>query len=369
MIKKRQRLKVISGPRLHSMATAVPTQKSLARLTGFAQPTVSLALSGKGSVGAETRQKILDKALELGYHPDLNIDARRLGSRNSERPVPFGVVGLVWADTLGDLSAEGSFYNVLFAGIMKGCRETGQALMVMHVGLDQAQDMRFVSHSDGMIIPAASPKHADAARRIGKPWVTILAEFTSKAAPDVTDIGVDNHEAIEIAFRHLFERGHRRIGMIGPTMKSTNASQRWTAYCECLQQAGLPYRAADVLMESQYAFDQQGAVALRQIWRESDHPSAFIVYNDLMALGVLEAAHELGIRVPEEISLISIDDIPEASSSRIPLTTVSIDIAGMGHKAVLLLEEYARTGVYRPERIRMKLELKERASVKALAHQ
>ena len=154
--------------------------------------------------------------------------------------------------------------------------------------------------------------------------------------------------------------------MIGPTMNSTNASQRWTAYCECVQQAGLAYRASDVLMESKHSFRQQGVAAFRQIWKPSDHPTGFVVYNDLMAIGVLEAAFELGVKVPEELSLISIDDIPEAKSCRVPLTTVSVDIAGMGREAVLRLEEYARTGVYRPERIRMKLELKERASVKTL---
>src|SRR5882724_9493745 len=100
MTRDRQRPGRPSNSRRHSKANPVSTQESLAKLTGFAQPTISLALSGKGSIAPETRQKILDKARELGYHPDLNIDARRLSSRNSERPVPFGVLGLVWADTL-----------------------------------------------------------------------------------------------------------------------------------------------------------------------------------------------------------------------------------------------------------------------------
>src|SRR5437867_4550476 len=132
MAKTHQRSKrqLVTGP--HSTATSVQTQKSLAKLTGFAQPTVSLALSGRGSISAETRQKILEKARQIGYHPDLNLDARRLGARNSQRNVPFGVLGLVWAATLGGPSEESSFYHVLLGGIMDGCRERGQALLVMH---------------------------------------------------------------------------------------------------------------------------------------------------------------------------------------------------------------------------------------------
>jgi LacI family transcriptional regulator len=159
------------------------------------------------------------------------------------------------------------------------------------------------------------------------------------------------------------DRGHRRIGWISPSLSSYPA-MRWAGYCECLKEAGLPYNPAYVCSETEAPMERQGGIAFRKLWSRADRPTAIVVYNDLMALSILSEARTLGVRIPEDLSIVSIDDIPEASMSLPALTTVAIGIEKLGGRAVRLLEEFVSTGTYRAEKVQVSnFVLKERATV------
>lgn len=306
-------------------------------------------------IAAETRRKVAQIANLLGYQPD--VAAQRLVSRYHGIPILFKMIGLVWNANLGALP-QYSFYQVLLNGIMSACWEKDHALMLMNIKRGHAQNMLFASQVDGLILlPADHNEYVEAALCLGKPLVAIFGKNSSIASVDV-----DDAEAVRIAFEHLYKLDHRRIGFIGRNMSDSSSAPRWTAYCNCLKTAGLAYDDSFVYTDSTADFEPEGAKALHQIWSRGQHPSALVVYNDKMALGVLRAAAELGLHVPNDLAIVSIDDIPEASTSRPPLSTVAIDIEGMGHKAVSMIEEFARSQTYAPDQITMKLELKKRGS-------
>lgn len=340
-----------------------PSQSVVARFAGVARSTVSMALQGNSRISAKTRNRILKIAEEVNYHSHLNLDARRMAARQVGRTIPLNTLGFIWRASPQD-NAYKSFTMALLKGMMEGCHETNQCLLMVNLPEQRRLMDRSLLQCDGLIPLELTPEFLQVASKCGKPIVTIQSGIQG-----IADVGINNQAAVEIAFRHLYERGHRKIGWLGPTLHSPIPSLRWAAYCECLKQAGLPYNAHYVRSETDASIEDQGMVSLRKLWEQEDRPTAFVVYNDMMALGVLQAAKEMEVRVPGELSLVSIDDIPEASLSQPPLTTVAIGTEQLGKRAILLLEEFVRTGTYRAEHLALNaFVLKERGTVASIPH-
>ena len=153
----------------------------------------------------------------------------------------------------------------------------------------------------------------------------------------VNSVALDDVAVALNATNHLLQQGHRRIATITGRMVEDCAQDRLAGYQQALQEAGLPAQA-ELIVEGDWQA-ASGFAALHQLMQAETLPTAIIVQNDLMAAGVLRAAADLNLAVPEQLSLVGVDDIPMASYLSPPLTTLRQDFAEIGRLAVQLLIE------------------------------
>ncbi len=338
------------------------TQKDVARLAGVARSTVSMALRGDKRISPEIRNRVLEASRRLNYSiSNSNDEARRLIAKRLGKYVPFKSIGLVWPR--GEGMHEYPFYQVIFQGIVEACWETDYSVTLLNVKPGHESELLGLFHVDGIILPIPSEKHFQVLKELGIPLVT-----TYFKRPNVANIGIDNERAIEIAFDYLYENGHREIGFIGPSEEHPVSAVRLKSYLRCLKNAGIEYNRSYVIVDNTYDKQaEQGAYALESIWSRRDRPTAIIFYNDAMAVAALSRAEELGIRIGEELSVVSIDGSPESAATNPPLTTVSIDLKEMGRQAALLIVDFVESGEYKAVHIDVPIRLVVRETVKNIS--
>jgi DNA-binding LacI/PurR family transcriptional regulator len=148
-------------------------------------------------------------------------------------------------------------------------------------------------------------------------------------------VALDDVGAAYQATKHLLGLGHRQIGMITGPLAEDAAQDRCQGYEEALQEAGI-FPAAELIIEGNW-LARSGYDALMQLAQVDELPSAIFAQNDLMAVGVLRAARDMGLAVPADLSLIGVDDIPLAAFFEPPLTTLHQDFHLIGREAASLL--------------------------------
>jgi LacI family transcriptional regulator len=147
----------------------------------------------------------------------------------------------------------------------------------------------------------------------------------------------DDRLGAHLATRHLLDLGHRRIGLVrGPNYASTSRD-REVGYRDALAEAGVP--VDDTLLAGDSFSMQAGELAGRTLLDRTDRPTAIFAINDNTAIGVMAAAHALGLRVPDDLSLVGYNDIPVVSRLPVPLTTVRVPFAQIAANALELLRE------------------------------
>ncbi len=339
----------------------IPTQSDISKIAGVSRSTVSMVLNGNPRIGAQTRERVLNVARELNYSLHDNLAARRMAASQTGKIIPFRTIGLVWPKDFA--MHKVSFYQALFDGICEGCWDAEYSLMLLNVKPTHANQLAGLSQVDALILPIPSDKHYSVLKNMHIPLITTYFE-----RPGVAHIGIDHNEAVKIAFNHLYENGHRKIGFISPDInKSKTAKIRWKTYCKLLTNAGLDYNPDYVRTENKYENAEQAKISFLDIWHnKNSRPTGIIFYNDLMALSALQVANKEHIKVPGDVSFISIDNNPDTEKSNPPLTTVSVNIKEIGRKSVILAIDFIENNTYYPEFIEIPLKLIIRKSVKKL---
>jgi LacI family transcriptional regulator len=174
----------------------------------------------------------------------------------------------------------------------------------------------------------------------------------------------DNFAGACTATRHLTALGHRRIGFLGGRPDLESSRQREQGYRSALAEAGLG--VDEGLMRVGDYKRAPSVEPARELLRLADPPTAIFAANDLSALGVMDAAHELGLRIPEDLSLVGFDNVPESALTTPPLTTINQPIQQMGSAAVDLLVHLMDGSGDRDTHVRLPTELVERGSTRAL---
>lgn len=307
------------------MSASRPTIRDVARLAGVSHQTVSRVINRSNDVTPDTRDRVEAAILELGYRP--SAIARSM-ARGETR-------------TLACISPNLTDYT--FASIIEGAeqeaRSQGYFLLSSSAGNAQgfAELMEeLVGHRrvDGLLIinPYADERHQLIPPDF--PVVFVGAHSRGSAIPSVC---LDDEDVARVATRHLLERGHRRIALItGPMIEDCSVDRR-TGFIQSLEQAGVPCEESLVYQGDWSA--SSGRKALLTFAEHSRLPEAVFAQNDRMALGVLHAARELGLRVPEQLAVIGVDDMPLASYFDPPLTTMRQDMPRIGREAARLLLE------------------------------
>ena len=297
------------------------TIKDIAQEVGVSPSTVSRALRGSPLISTATKERVRAVAERLGYEP--NELARALVKGAS------GAVGLLVPDIT----------NPFFADIARGVGEVahaaGYGVILCNTIGSIDREGSYISllrrkQVDGLVLATAT-LNDPSTRRLSKTETPFILVSRICRGVDTSYVIGDDRVGARLAMEHLIELGHRRIGFIGGPSNVQSSRDRRSTYRKVLRQHGL---SADDAWVCYADFTQAaGREAGKRILSLENRPTAIFAANDVTALGVLEAADELGLSVPEDLSLVGYDNIPYASLPRIQLTTVSQPTFKMGEIA------------------------------------
>jgi LacI family transcriptional regulator len=305
-----------------------PTQADVARLAKVSRATVSYVLnkrSGRLPISPETVQRVREAARELKYEPDAMARALRLGNTK--------MIGVLVPDLRNP-----HFWQIVY-GIEARAHRAGYDLLVLHSALSQKGEnvcIRSLAHRkvDGLILMLSfTPLTKERVEELisASSAIVDMSEFGSPF-----DTVISNYEAgTRELMRHLIGLGHRRIGFIYGVANKSIGNDRLLPYHAVLEESGLPPDRGLVAYCGTSIDD--GYEAARNLLAQPDRPTALIVINDLLAIGAMRAAADMGIRIPEDLSVAGFDDIPLAGHLSPRLTTVHRDAERCGELAVELL--------------------------------
>jgi len=288
------------------------TSVDVAKAAGVSQSTVSLVLSGKsaGRISAKTEEAVRHAAEELGYRPNMAARALRTGAARS--------VGLVVPDVTHP------FFGLTMRGAQEAAYSAGYAVALVDVPLDRPLEAPLealrAGPADGFIYFSVEPPER---RPGGEQIVVIEAE-----AEGVPWVSLDTAGGVDAAMAHLIELGHRRIAQLGSRVQYPTFQIRKARWRAALESAGV--EASDELWTgSGFDFDDARRAAVKLLDRE-DPPTAVICDDDILAGGVYLAARELGLRIPDDVSVVGFDDLPFVQVLAPTLTTLRADAPQLG---------------------------------------
>ncbi len=306
------------------------TLKDVALKAGVSIKTVSNVIHGNVPVKEEKRQRVMAAVEELHYQP--NLPARFL------RKGRVDVIALA----IPDLS--NSYFSDIGDAVIDAASASSYTVLIDHTRGERTNES-LVIHGlrphliDGVILsPAALELEDFQTLPVNIPLVLLGERFLD--VPDVPydHIGIDNVAAARVATSHLIEMGRRRIAAIGAheVPPGEISHLRLRGYTEALAAAHLPFDPQLVVQARSYhRADGEGAAC--QLLKLEQLPDAIFCFNDLLALGVLRALHEAGLRVPEDVAVVGFDDIEDGRYSIPSLTTIRPDKKRIGELAVAFL--------------------------------
>ena len=325
-----------------------PTLADVAAHIGVSRTTVSNAYNRPDQLSSALRERVLDAARQLGYNgPDPMARSLRRGRAGS--------LGLVFDHRLQYIFNDPA--AVLFlSGVAAGCEEQGTGLALVPQLPEGAAEVVRSALVDGyvMFCTPENDERLDAVRARGLPYV--LVDFSPYV--EGPRVNIDDRGGARAAAQHIVDLGHRRIGLVVPfddgaptaalaeeaaDPTKTIDHTRWRCFIrherlvgwrEPLEAAGIDWASVPVGSAPDSDPDT-GYRAAVQLLDRADRPTAIICLSDVLAFGVMRAAAERGIRIPQDLSVVGYDDVPEAASAA--LTTIYQDHAAKGEEAVRLL--------------------------------
>ena len=330
-----------------------PTVADVARQAGVSSATVSRCLNAPGLVNEATRERVLAAVTALGYRP--NLSARALAAGRT------GTIGAVIP----------TMENAIFARGLQAFQEElgrrGYTLLVASSSYDEALEEERIGTlaargADGMLLIGhhRAGRIADflASHRI--PALVAWAYDPERAR--LPSIGFRNDRAMTRLAAAVIERGHERIGVISAgTASNDRARDRVEGIRAALRAAGRPSGGLPVI-ETVYGFDA-GADAFRALMGGRAPPTAVMCGNDVLAVGAMRAAREMGLHVPRDVSITGFDDIEVATLVDPPLTTVHVPHREMGRRAAEMLVGLVTRGDLATQSVELETEIRMRATL------
>ena len=311
---------------------AQATIRDVAREAGVSIATVSCALNnGPRKVAPETRDRVLKAARKLDYQP--SPVARSMVKKR------VGAIGLVFNPHFEQIAGN-TYVGTMLDGLGSAARELGYNLLLYTSLIDHADEVSIrrlrAAHIDGLIL-MAPPADWPVIDRLTSSRVPCVLAGSRTARDAVPWVDADNEGGSRAAVEHLVGQGHRRIAHVTGGLWQVDARIRLDAYRRTLAECGLRYDP-DLVFVGNFARDK-GAEALRRFYQLSEPPTAIFCASDNSALGVLEAARALHLRVPEDLAVVGFDDSSWCPTTEPPLSSVGQPIADIGAAAVRYLHE------------------------------
>ena len=305
---------------------SAPTLADVARLAEVSTATVSRCLSSPGRVLPETRQRVAQAVDRLGYTPHFGGQVLASNRTNTAGAVIPTMANAIFAQGLQAFEEE--------------LAAAGVTLLIASSGYDPAREAQHIRALIGrgadalLLIGTARPETTYAFLRQRR--VPYVIAWNYQQDDGHCHAGFDNFQAARGLANLVIGQGHRRIAMIaGPTLNNDRAADRVAGVRAALAGAGLDAAAMPVV-EARYSL-RQGGRAFAAMMEMRPRPTAMICGNDVLAVGAIISAKELGIAVPSDVSVVGFDDIELARVIEPGLTTVHVPHRRMGQAAARLL--------------------------------
>jgi LacI family transcriptional regulator len=301
-------------------ARGTATLKSVAERVGLTIGTISAVLNdtpAARSIPQHTKRRILEAAKQLNYRP--NFFARSL---RKKRTYMIGVI----AEEIGD-----AYGSMVISGVEEFLRQKNYFFLTVTHRHDEALLARYSSMLlergvEGLITVDTTLSES--------PPLPTVAVAGHRRLGNVTNIILDHERCALVALKHLADLGHRHIAFMKGHPASSDSEDRWNAICKVAPQLGLQIEPdLTIQIDSLDSTYQLGYPFAKQLLARPKRFTALFAYNDISAVGAIHAIHEHGLRVPDDISVVGVDDIQGAAFSIPSLTTVRQPLRKMGQIA------------------------------------
>jgi DNA-binding LacI/PurR family transcriptional regulator len=321
--------------------------QDVAREAGVSAATVSRVINGTRCVLPETEAKVHEAINKLSYQP--NLSARNL-RRNESRII------LILTPNFSN-----PYYSKVLSGICDLSRTLGYSTLIYNTYDSNALDEKLVvnlfqkNRADGMITLACNRDDRWLDKYSGRYAIVQCSEYVEDM--ELPHISVDNRLAARESVNHLTACGHRRIGLVTSSNSYLSSADRMRGYLDALEEAGLEVESSLIAYASaDYSF-ASGKQAARKLLTIPNPPSAIFCVSDILALGVIAEAGKLGLKVPQDLSVMGFDDVDYTTMFHPYLSTVAVPCYELGRGSMQLLYDHihhkpdAGTGVYLPHQV------------------
>ncbi|MBI0579938.1 LacI family DNA-binding transcriptional regulator [Neobacillus cucumis] len=326
--------------------------KDVARLAGVSTASVSRVLSGKPGVGAATAERIRKVIEENDYRP--NLGARGLVKRTT------GNIAVVVPR--GSFILNNPFFSTIIEGIAKGIDQTDYNMLMSFTSLQQKKLLE-TQAVDGVIL--FSPRNEELSlewlESLGLPIVVVGSYLEESPFPCVRP---DDEDGIRQAVNALYQLGHRNIGIINGPMSSMHSVRCLNGYKNTMLELGLDYSDENVFEMDE--FDVLKATKVMAAFlKEHKKITGVVCSSDYLAIGVIKAATEAGLSVPKDLSVVGADDVPISDYITPALSTVHVNLLGIGKKAASILIDILQGKQIRKKDVVFKMEYIHRSTTSA----
>ena len=310
--------------------TGRPTSFDIAYAAGVSQPTVSRALRGDRSVSEKTREKIKQIARDLNYTVDKNASSLRSQRSNT-------IALLFFEDPTPDESMINPFFLAMLGSITKATADEGLDLLISFQRMEDDWHVRYQdSHrADGLILLGYGDytQYRERMDQLSRQGTHVARWGSVSSDSSGVTVGTDNVQAGRLAGEHLVEQGRRKIAFLGHADEHyPEFNGRYRGMVSALADAGI--EADEGLQFDALTTEEEGFSAARSLLESGKEFDAIFAASDLIAIGAMRALAEAGRSVPDDVAIVGFDDIPAASMTTPPLTTVMQDIKRAGQVLV-----------------------------------
>lgn len=307
-----------------------PTARTVADAVGVSRTSVSFAFNDPSKISSGTRERILAEAERLGYSPH---PVARMLTRGRT-----GTLGLLLPQPIPE-ALENPYYNLFLRGLGQVCHREGLTLLLTPPLRGSMLTAIPYAAVDGFVVSGLQVDRGEVAalRRLHVPFVLVDSD-----APDgVPSVEVNDREGMAGVVGHVLDLGHRRIAFLlfeaGPDRAGVGyrgpLGRRVSGIGDALARHDLTLQSPGIVLSENRCTRAAGYDAAKRLLTSPEPPTAIVALSDILALGALDAARDLGLDVPGQLSITGYDDQPEASYSRPRLTTVRQSIEAKGRVA------------------------------------
>ena len=307
-----------------------PTSFDIAYRAGVSQPTVSRALRGDKSVSQATREKIERIARELNYAVDRNASSLRTQRTNT-------IALLFFEDPTPDESMINPFFLSMLGSITRACGNRGLDLLISFQRMEDDWHVKYQDskRADGLILLGYGDYtlYAERLAQLVKAGTHFARWGSVSSDSSGATVGSDNIDAGRLVGEHFIERGRRKVAFLGHADEHyPEFAHRYQGLCEALRSNGVQPDPA--LQFDAVTSDEAGYAAARRLIDSGAAFDAVFAASDVIAIGAMRALDEAGLSIPGDVAVVGFDNIPAASMTHPPLSTIMQDTQGAGELLV-----------------------------------